>query len=139
MMLFGRAAERRHLDGLLVGARRGASSALLVRGDPGIGKTALLEATADSASDFTLLRVRALDAEDEIPFAGLFDLVRPVLGAIEHIPEPQQRALQGALAIGPPAPGDRFAVAAATLGLLAAAALDAPLLAMVDDAHSLDH
>ncbi len=79
-----------------------------------------------------------MEAEAELPFAGLADLVRPVVELLGQIPGPQRAALSGALALGPPVPGDRFAVAAATLSLLAAAAERAPLVALIDDAHWLD-
>jgi len=137
-VLLGRDEERARLDGLIVRARSGGSAALIVHGEPGIGKTAVLDSTAGAARDFRLLRVQPLEAESELAFAGLSDLVRPILHLLDRIPEPQQAALAGALALGPPAPGDRFAVAAATLSLLAAAAEESPLLALVDDAQWLD-
>jgi DNA-binding CsgD family transcriptional regulator len=111
---------------------------LIVHGEPGIGKTRLLEHAAATATDFRLLRARPLEAESELPFAGLSELLRPVLHLLHRIPRPQEAALSGALALGPPVPGDRFAVAAATLSLLAAAADETPVLAVVDDAHWLD-
>jgi DNA-binding NarL/FixJ family response regulator len=137
-VLVGRADETAAIEGLLAHARGGTSSALIVHGEPGIGKTALLEEATTAAGDFTLLSVRPLEAESELAFAGLSDLVRPILHLLDRIPDPQRAALAGALALGPPAPGDRFAVAAATLSLLAAAAEEAPVLAIVDDAHWLD-
>lgn len=126
------------LERLLEGAQAGTSAALIVHGEPGIGKTALLEHAGEAASGFTLLRVRSLAAEAELPFAGLSDLVRPILPLLDGIPGPQRAALAGALAVGPPSPGDRFAVAAATLSLLAACADESPVLVLVDDAHWLD-
>jgi predicted ATPase len=90
------------------------------------------------ATGFTILRACPLEAESELAFAGLSELLRPILYLLDRIPAPQQAALSGALALGPPAPGDRFAVAAATLSLLAAAAENSPVLAVVDDAHWLD-
>ena len=88
--------------------------------------------------DFTVLRAQPLQSESELPFAGLSDLLRPLLSLLDRIPEPQAAVLSGALALGPPTPGDRFAAAAATISLLAVGAEDAPVLAMVDDAHWLD-
>ena len=85
-----------------------------------------------------VLRVRPLEVEADLPFAGLSDLVRPLQRHVAGLPERQRAALSGALALGPPAPDDRFAVAAATLNLLATAAQDAPVLAVIDDAHWLD-
>lgn len=137
-MLVGRRSEESQLLGLLDGARAGLSSALIVHGEPGIGKTSLLERAAANAGEFALLRVQPLEVEAELPFAGLSDLVRPILPLLDRIPEPQRAALAGALALGPPASGDRYAVAAATLSLLAAAGEEAPVLAVVDDAHWLD-
>ena len=85
-----------------------------------------------------VLRVRPLEAEADLPFAGLSDLVRPLQHLLDGLPERQRAALSGALALGPSAPDDRFGVAAATLNLLATAAHDAPVLAVIDDAHWLD-
>jgi DNA-binding CsgD family transcriptional regulator len=85
-----------------------------------------------------VLRARGLESEAELPFAALGDVLRPVLGTLDRIPTRQAAALSGALAIGPPAPGDRFAVAVATLGLLSAASEREPLLVVVDDAQWVD-
>ena len=137
-MLRGRAEEVARIDRLLDGARSGVSAALIVCGDPGIGKTALLNDVAAAAAGFTVLRARPLQTESELPFAGLSDLLRPLLPLLDRIPEPQAAVLSGALALGPPTPGDRFAAAAATISLLAAGADRAPVLAVVDDAHWLD-
>jgi DNA-binding CsgD family transcriptional regulator len=137
-VLVGRNLQRARLDDLIARARGGASAALIVHGEPGVGKTALLDSAAALARDFTLLRIQPLEAESELAFAGLADLVRPILHVLDRIPGPQQAALAGALALGPSSPGDRFAVAAATLSLLAVAAEDSPLLALADDAHWLD-
>jgi DNA-binding CsgD family transcriptional regulator len=137
-VLVGRKDEQKRLDGLITGARGGQSAALVVHGEPGIGKTSLLEYAVAAATGFKTLRARPLEAESELAFAGLSELLRTILHMLVGIPGPQCAALAGALALGPPAPGDRFAVAAATLSLLAAAAEEAPLLAVVDDAHWLD-
>jgi len=137
-VLPGRADEVARIDRLLDGARGGMSAALIVHGDPGIGKTALLDEGAARAAGFTVLRARPLQTESELPFAGLSDLLRPLLHLLDRIPEPQAAVLSGALALGPPTPGDRFAAAAATLSLLAAGADAAPVLAVVDDAQWLD-
>ena len=137
-MLVGREGERTRLDSLIARARRGESAALLVHGEPGIGKTRLLEHVAAEAADFQVLRARPLEAESELAFAGLSELLRPILQLLDRIPAPQKAALSGALALGPSVPGDRFAVAAATLSLLAAVAEKSPVLVVVDDAHWLD-
>lgn len=139
-MLLGREAERTRLDALLDAARKGNSGALVIRGEPGIGKSALLRYAVDRGSvlGLTVLTARGLESESEIPFAGLGDLTRPIRKAIDRIPEAQQSALVGALALGPAVPVDRFAICAATFSLLAAAAEDRPLLAVVDDIQWLD-
>ena len=137
-MLVGREGERTRLDSLIAWARRGESAALLVHGEPGIGKTRLLEHAAAGATDLQVLRARPLEAESELAFAGLSELLRPILQLLDRIPAPQKAALSGALALGPSVPGDRFAVAAATLSLLAAVAEKSPVLVVVDDAHWLD-
>ena len=137
-MLVGREDERTQLDSLIARARGGESAALLLYGEPGIGKTRLLEYAAGSAADFKVLRARPLEAESELAFAGLSELLRPVLHLLGRIPGPQEAALSGALALGPPVLGDRLAVAAATLSLLAGAAKESAVLVVVDDAHWLD-
>jgi DNA-binding CsgD family transcriptional regulator len=137
-VLVGREDERRRLDGLVAGARSGHSSALIIHGEPGIGKTSLIEYALAGVAGFKVLRARPLEVESELAFAGLSELLRPILHLLDRIPEPQNAALSGALALGPPTPGDRFAVAAATLSLFAAAAEESPVLAVVDDAHWLD-
>ena len=137
-MLLGREIERAELERLLVGARAGRSAALVIRGEPGIGKSALLDYACERAEAMTVLRARGLESEMELAFSGLADLLRPVVGKLGEIPEPQVAALAGALAIGPPAPGSRFAVAAGTLSLLAEAAVSGGLLAAVDDLPWLD-
>lgn len=136
--LFGRAAETRLVDALLGATRDGQGRSLLLLGDPGIGKTALLDYAARAASDFTVLRARGMESETEISFSGLSELLRPLLDRVGSLPTRQAEALESALAIGPPVSGDRFAVAAATLSLLAAAAVDRPVLALVDDLQWLD-
>ena len=137
-MLIGRDRERAALQDLVGGLRSGKGGALVLRGEPGIGKTALLREVLGHAEGVQLLSARGIESEIEIPFAGLDELLRPVVGYRGGLPAVQRAALEGALALGPPVGGDRFAVYAATLGLLERAATDAPLLAVVDDAHWLD-
>jgi hypothetical protein len=137
-MLLGRDRELARLGRMLDAAQHGPSSAVIMHGDPGVGKTALLDAAAGIARGFTVLRARPLQAESELPFAGLADLLRPLLGLLDRIPPPQAAALSGALAIGPATPGDRFAAAAATISLLAAGGEASPVLAVIDDAQWLD-
>lgn len=137
-LLRGRARETAALSGLLHAARGGESGVLVLRGEPGIGKTALLDAAVREAEDFRVLRTRGVQPESDFGFAGLQELFGPVVGLLDALPERQRTVLAGALALGPPARGDRLAVCAATLSLLAAAADDGPVLAVIDDAHWLD-
>ncbi len=139
-MVLGRARERQELDAALAGARLNRSGVLILAGEPGIGKTTLLDDAAERArsAGMRVLRARGIESEARVPFAGLFELLRPTLSALDRIPAPQAVALEGALALRPARAQDRFAVGAATLSLLAAFAEDAPVAAFVDDAHWLD-
>jgi DNA-binding CsgD family transcriptional regulator len=137
-VLHGRERELEILRARLDGARRGTSFALVLAGEAGIGKTALMRQTIDDAQGFRILRGRGFESEMEIPYAGLLALVRPLLDLAEHLPPQQVAALNSALALGPPTPQDRFAVPVALLALLGAAAEESPLLVAVDDAHWLD-
>lgn len=126
------------MDGLLDAAKRGDSSALLIRGQPGVGKSALLRYALERATGMATVVVRGIESESELPFAGLADLVRPLRHALAGIPPVQSAVLSGAVALGPPVSGDRFAVYAATFSLLAAAAESSSLLVVVDDVQWLD-
>jgi DNA-binding CsgD family transcriptional regulator len=137
-MLLGRERERLMLERLIEGARAGRSGVLVMVGEAGIGKSALLAYAEEQASGLGVLRARGVQTEAHIPFAGLFELLRPALGSLRHIPAPQAAALEGALALRPARSQDRFAIGAATLSLLAAYAEAAPVVALVDDAHWLD-
>src|SRR5215218_8820412 len=137
-MLIGRSAECATLEEVLADARQGRSRVLVLRGEPGIGKSALLRYAADQAQGFTVVHARGVESEAELAFAGLADLTRPLLGHLPGLPRVQAAALKAALALGPPVGGDRFIIAAATLTLLGAAAERRPLLAVVDDVHWLD-
>lgn len=123
---------------LLSGARSGTSAALLITGEPGIGKSALLDDAVDAAAGMTVLRVRGVESESELPYAGLAELMRPALGYCRGLPVPQVAALEAAFALGPPVATDRFTAYVGALSLLAAAADRAPVLAVVDDVHWLD-
>lgn len=139
-MLVGRDSERRTIGTLLAGARVGDSRVLVLSGEPGIGKTTLLSEAEMLVEDMRVLRAHGIASEQFVPFAGLLQLLRPVLPLLDHIPEPQSQALSSALLLGParePEPS-RFAVGAATLSLLCRAAEDRPLAVLVDDAHLLD-
>jgi DNA-binding CsgD family transcriptional regulator len=136
--LFGRARERARIDGMLDRVRRGGSAALLIRGEPGIGKSALLEHAVTAAAGFLVLRARGYESESEIPFAGLSDILRPIMARLDALPPPQRAALESTLALTPTTPTSNFAVCAATLGILATVAEERPTLVLVDDAHWLD-
>lgn len=138
MRLAGREHETRRIDSLLETGRAGKSEALMVRGEPGIGKTTLLRYATEHAHDMIVLQAQGLEVESELAFCALADVFRPVIERLDAIPEPQAAALAGALGLGPPVPGDRFLVCASTLSLLAAAAEHEPVLAVVDDVQWVD-
>jgi len=137
-MLIGRESERRVIEPLIAGARVGQSGVLVLVGEAGIGKTALLEWAASQGAGMTMLRATGIEAEREVPFGGLLQLLRPVLDLIDGLPAPQADALAAALALRAASAGDRFAVGAGTLGLICRAADRHPLALLVDDAHLLD-
>jgi DNA-binding CsgD family transcriptional regulator len=137
-MLRGRRAEQERIDALLAAARDGISGALVVRGEPGIGKTALLEYAAQRAGGMRVLRGAGIESEAELPFAGLHMLLRPAADALEALPGPQRQAIASAFGLGAAGGGDRFLVGAAVLSLLAHLAEAQPLLCLVDDAQWLD-
>src|SRR3954466_14095153 len=122
-MLLGRETECRRIETLVARTAEGASAVLVVRGEPGIGKTALLEHAAAAAGAATVLRVRGVESEVEVAFAGLHELLRPVLGERDRLPPPQRAALERALGLGPGAGGSgarrRRPLARRALGLRA--------------------
>ncbi|HMI71518.1 MAG TPA: AAA family ATPase [Solirubrobacteraceae bacterium] len=137
-LLLGRADERQVLDRLLENVRGGQSAVLVVRGEAGVGKTAILQHCATQASGFRVASIAGVESEMELPFAALHQLCAPLLGRLAALPEPQQAALGVALGLSfGPAP-DRFLVALAALSLLAEVAAEQPLLCLVDDAQWLD-
>jgi len=137
-VLIGRDAERRALASLAVAARVSESGALLVVGEAGQGKTALLTDLAERAEGLRVLWARGTESESDLAFGGLDQLVRPLLPLLGEIPDPQALALETALALRPGERADRFAISAATLSLLGRAAEEQPVLVLVDDAHALD-
>jgi len=137
-VLEGRDPQLQRIDAGLTAAREGRSFALLLHGEPGIGKSALLEEAVARATGFRVLQARGLETEAELPFAALRTLIEPLLGLRTRLAPGQARALGTALALEPPRPQDRFAVAVAVLSLLAEAACTRPLLAVVDDLHWVD-
>src|SRR4051812_38370910 len=124
--LRGRRTECETLDHLLESARGEQSAALVVRGEPGIGKTALLEYAIDSASDLSVVRAAAVESEIELPFAGLHQLCVPVLDRLACLPAPQRHALETVFGLGTGSPPDRFFVGLAVLSLISAAAEAGP-------------
>ncbi len=139
-MLYGRERERAAVDALLDGARGGRSGVLVLCGEPGIGKTALLEyAVAAAGEDVRVVRATGVEYEAELPFAGLSLLLAPGLDRLDALPGPQRRSLEGAFGLGEPTGGaDRLLTGLATLGLLAELAAEQPLLCVVDDVQWLD-
>jgi DNA-binding CsgD family transcriptional regulator len=136
--LLDRHGERELLDRSLERVRAGQSSALVVRGEAGIGKTALLDYAVDSARGFRVVRVVGVESEMELPFAALQQLCAPLLDRLERLPGPQREALRVAFGLSAGDPPDRFLVALAVLGLLSEAAEAQPLLIVIDDAQWLD-
>ncbi len=112
---------------------------LVVAGEPGVGKTALLQEAVAGADGMRVILVAGVESEAAMPFGTLFDVCRPFLGSIAELPDRQRQALEGALAMGPAAEGDRFAIGAATLSLLSAEGRDTPLLIVIDDAQWIDN
>ncbi|MFE9184100.1 AAA family ATPase [Micromonospora haikouensis] len=137
--LLGRDDELRRIDELLTAARGGHGGGLVVNGEPGIGKTALLEATASAAEGFRLLRLDGYEAESAIPFAGVHRLTIPLRDHVMVLPQRQQQALQVATGLADGPPPDRYLVGLGVLGLLTAAVVStSPVVCVVDDAHLLD-
>jgi DNA-binding CsgD family transcriptional regulator len=137
-MLFGRRKECERLDQLLARAREGRSDALVLRGEAGIGKSALCAYAAERATEMTVLGTCGVQTESELAFSALADVLRPVLGGLEAIPGRQAAALAAVVAVGPPVSIERFTICAATLSVLAAAAERGPVLVVADDAQWLD-
>src|SRR4051794_34468887 len=134
----GRTSERDTLDRLLERVGAGPGAILVIRGEAGVGKTALLRYAGRHASGFRVAHVAGVESEMELPFAGLHQLCVPLLHRLDRLPEPQRDALRVALGRAAGDAPDRFLLALAVLGLLAATAEDRPLLCLVDDAHWLD-
>src|SRR4051794_8357870 len=137
-MLLGRVAERDRIHGLLTRSRAGTSGVLVIRGEPGIGKTALLDDVAAHAESATVLRARGMESEIELAFAGLHELLGPALRALDRVPAPQAAALRAALGLESGGAAERHLVGAATLALLGALAEERPVLALIDDVHWFD-
>ena len=137
-MLLGRLPECEALSQLLDAARARRSGVLVVRGEPGVGKTALLEWAIESATDLRVVRVAGVESEMELAFAALQQLYAPMLDKLESLPDPQRAALGVAFGLATGAAPDRFLVGLAALSLLSEAAEQQPLLCVIDDAQWLD-
>ncbi|GAA1240391.1 LuxR family transcriptional regulator [Pseudonocardia aurantiaca] len=137
-MLLGRGSECEALDRLLEAVQSGESRALVVRGEPGVGKTALLEYLVEQASLCRVARAAGVQSEMELAFAGLHQLCAPMLDQVEQLPTPQRDAVRMAFGLSDGHAPDRFLVGLAVLGLLAEAARERPLVCVVDDAQWLD-
>src|SRR3954468_21182783 len=136
--LLGRRSECQTLDRYLEAVRGGESRALVVRGEPGVGQTALLQYAIDAASGMRVVRAVGVESEMELAFAGLQQLCAPMLDRLERLPGPQRDALATAFGLRAGDTPDRFFVGLAALGLLSEVAADQPLLCVVDDAQWLD-
>src|SRR5579862_8535857 len=136
--LLGRRRERAVLDRVLEAAREGHGSVLAVYGEPGVGKTALIEFVLEAAADFRVARTVGLEGEIAIPFAALQQLCSPSLDLIECLPDPQRGALEVALGLSSGKPPSLFLVGLAVLSLLSESANEQPLLCVIDDAQWLD-
>ena len=136
--LRGREAECARLDRLLDAVRTGESRVLVVRGEPGVGKTALLDYAIGSAPDLRLVRAVGVESEMELAFAALHQLCAPMLDRLEYLPAPQHEALRVAFGLSGGEAPDRFVVGLAVLSLLSEVAEERPLLCVVDDAQWLD-
>jgi predicted ATPase len=138
VVLIGRAKERAALDDVVAAAREGMSGAFVLRGEAGIGKTALLDEAARSAADLTVIRIDGVESELELPYAALHRVFMSLSYARDALPPRQRLALESAFGLAPAAPPQRFMIGLATLSLLARAAADRPLLCIVDDAQWVD-
>ncbi len=137
-MLIGRGPQTRAIDEALANARLGRSSRLVIRGEPGIGKTALIEYAVGEAGGMRVMSARGVEFEAGVPFAGLHELLRPALGSMERLSPIHAAALRSSLGLGERIEADRLIVGAAVLDLIAAYADEAPLLITIDDAQWLD-
>jgi DNA-binding CsgD family transcriptional regulator len=138
LVLRGRRAECEVLSGLLTQARDGRSAVLVVGGEAGVGKTALLDYLVRSAADLQVLRLAGVESEMELPFAALHQLCGPVLDRRGHLPSPQRDALGTAFGLEAGPVPDRFLVGLAVLSLLSEVAAKHPLVCVIDDAQWLD-
>jgi len=137
-MLYGRDAERSRIGEILDGVRAARSAVLVIRGEAGVGKSALLDDARAQADGMRVLRARGIESEAQLPYAGLHQLLRPLAGDVGRLPPPQARALRGALGLDDGVGDQWFLVSLADLTLLSEAAEREPLVCLLDDAHWLD-
>ena len=137
-MLIGRGSELARIGQLLAEARLGTSGVLVIAGEPGVGKTALLRHAVEEARGMAVLQAKGVESEAELPFAGLYALLRPAFDRLDAPAPRQAAALKGALGLSPGVESDRFLIGAATLSLLASLAEHAPVLLVIDDAQWID-
>ena len=138
LKLWGRSRECDLLDRLVADVREGRSRVWVLRGEAGIGKTALLDHLAGAASGCRLVRTAGIESEMELAYAGLHQFCSSMLGGVDHLPAPQRHALSVAFGLqAGPAP-DQFMVGLAVLGLLTQAAEEQPQVCLIDDAQWLD-
>ena len=136
--LSGRRSERDVLDRFVDAVGAGESRALVLRGEPGVGKTALLEHAVERATAFRVVRAAGVQSEMELAFAGLHQLLASMLDRLEGLPAPQREALETAFGLASGRPADRFFIGLAVLSLLSDVAEEQPLLCVVDDEQWLD-
>ena len=136
--LLGRRRECEALDRLVATVRGGQSAVLVIRGEAGVGKSALLACLIESAAGCRIARAAGVESEMELPFAGLHQLCGPMLDRLDRLPTPQRDALATAFGLSPGDPPDRFLVGLAVLSLLSEVAEDGPLICVVDDAQWQD-
>src|SRR3954449_12656726 len=137
--LLGRRDACTTLDRLLEVVRAGESRALVIRGEPGVGKTALLEYVVERATGCRVAQAAGVQAEMELAFAGVHQLCAPMLDRLERLPGPPRAALGSAFGLAAGHAPDRFLVGLAVLSLLAEVSEERPLVCLVDDAQWLDH
>ncbi len=137
-MLLGRGREVKALQGLLAAIRAGESRALVLRGEPGVGKSVLLEHLVQRATGCRVARAAGVQSEAELAFAGLHQLCAPLLHCVQRIPPPQQSALWTAFGRSAGTPPDRLLIGLSVLSLLSEAAEERPLVCVVDDVQWLD-
>lgn len=137
-MLLGRSRELFTIDQALAAARLGKSARLVIHGEPGIGKTAMLQYATEHSESMRVLSARGVEFEADVPFAGLHELLQPALGSLDRLPAFHASALRSSLGLGKRIEADRLIIGAAVLGLLSAYADEAPVLLTIDDAQWLD-